>query len=98
MTSDAVGTSSSCVPLTLPVLVENEDNYLIAQWLVAEGEEIEQGELVVSIETAKARQDLEAPATGVLHAQVPAGAEVEAGTAVAMVSPSGRCAVCSAVR
>lgn len=38
----------------------------IAEWHKAEGESVTKGELLVEIETAKAMQEIEAPATGVL--------------------------------
>lgn len=38
----------------------------IVRWLRAEGDAVEEGEPLVEIETAKATQELEAPATGVL--------------------------------
>lgn len=38
----------------------------IARWLKAVGDRVEQGEIVVEVETAKAIQEIEAPAGGTL--------------------------------
>ena len=38
----------------------------LARWLKAEGEHVEKGEVIVEVETAKAIQEVTAPATGKL--------------------------------
>jgi pyruvate/2-oxoglutarate dehydrogenase complex dihydrolipoamide acyltransferase (E2) component len=38
----------------------------VARWLKAVGDPVSEGEIIVEIETAKATQEIEAPATGVL--------------------------------
>ena len=38
----------------------------IAQWLKAEGDRVNQGEVIVEIETAKAVEEVESPVNGVL--------------------------------
>lgn len=38
----------------------------IVRWLKSEGDRVVQGELIAEVETAKATQEIEAPATGVL--------------------------------
>jgi pyruvate/2-oxoglutarate dehydrogenase complex dihydrolipoamide acyltransferase (E2) component len=38
----------------------------VVKWLKAEGAEVQQGEIIVEIETAKAIQEIEAPASGIL--------------------------------
>jgi pyruvate/2-oxoglutarate dehydrogenase complex dihydrolipoamide acyltransferase (E2) component len=42
------------------------DEGTIASWLKAKGDRVERGEPLVEIETAKATQDVEAPASGSL--------------------------------
>jgi pyruvate/2-oxoglutarate dehydrogenase complex dihydrolipoamide acyltransferase (E2) component len=39
---------------------------MVARWLKAVGDQVSEGEIIVEIETAKATQEIEAPATGVL--------------------------------
>jgi pyruvate/2-oxoglutarate dehydrogenase complex dihydrolipoamide acyltransferase (E2) component len=38
----------------------------VSRWLKAVGDAVEQGEIVVEVETAKALQEIEAPVTGTL--------------------------------
>jgi pyruvate/2-oxoglutarate dehydrogenase complex dihydrolipoamide acyltransferase (E2) component len=39
----------------------------VARWLKAVGDPVTEGEVIVEVETAKAVQEIEAPATGVLN-------------------------------
>jgi pyruvate/2-oxoglutarate dehydrogenase complex dihydrolipoamide acyltransferase (E2) component len=38
----------------------------VVRWLKTRGEQVKRGEIIVEIETAKAMQEVEAPASGVL--------------------------------
>jgi pyruvate/2-oxoglutarate dehydrogenase complex dihydrolipoamide acyltransferase (E2) component len=38
----------------------------IVKWLKAEGDRVQEGEVIVEVETAKAIEEVQAPATGVL--------------------------------
>ena len=49
----------------------------IARWLKAVGDRVEEGEVIVEIETAKALQEVQAPASGTL-AQIVCGEGVTA--------------------
>jgi len=42
------------------------DEGTVARWLKVEGERVQKGEAIVEIETAKAIQEVEAPASGTL--------------------------------
>lgn len=42
----------------------NDDSVLLLEWLVADGERVEQGRAIVTLETSKATFDLEAPMAG----------------------------------
>jgi pyruvate/2-oxoglutarate dehydrogenase complex dihydrolipoamide acyltransferase (E2) component len=55
----------------------------IVRWLKAVGEAVEEGEIIVEVETAKAVQEIEAPASGVFSKIIlpegetaPVGAEI----------------------
>jgi pyruvate dehydrogenase E2 component (dihydrolipoamide acetyltransferase) len=50
----------------MPKLGMNMVEGTIVEWLVKEGEEIESGQVVLAIETDKATQEVEAPASGIL--------------------------------
>ncbi len=58
----------------------------ITNWLVSVGDELEEGDVIATVETEKVDTDLEAPATGVLdEIVVAAGATVEVGSVVARI-------------
>jgi pyruvate/2-oxoglutarate dehydrogenase complex dihydrolipoamide acyltransferase (E2) component/uncharacterized OsmC-like protein len=57
----------------------------VVTWHRRDGEHIEAGELLVTIETDKATQDLDAPATGTLHIEVFEGAEVSVGAIIGAI-------------
>jgi pyruvate dehydrogenase E2 component (dihydrolipoamide acetyltransferase) len=52
--------------LAMPKLGMNMVEGTIVEWLVKEGEQVEAGQVVLAIETDKATQEVEAPASGVL--------------------------------
>jgi len=58
---------------------------IIVEWLKHEGERVEKGEPLAQVETDKAVQELESPASGVLTRIVtPAGAKVPVETVIAL--------------
>jgi len=76
----------------LPKLGQSMEAATIVQWHVAEGGEVAEGQLLVSIETDKATYDLEAPAAGRLHIEVAAGEEVAVETVLARLLAAGETA------
>jgi len=54
------------VKINLPKAGMGIDDGTVIRWLKSIGDAVRQGEVVVEIETAKATQEVEAPATGVL--------------------------------
>jgi pimeloyl-ACP methyl ester carboxylesterase len=62
----------------------------IVDWLVAEGSEVAEGDMLLTVETEKAVDDVGAPASGVLYRIVaPAGSEVEVSGPVALIVAEG---------
>lgn len=62
----------------------------IIDWLVAEGTEVSEGDMLLTVETEKAVDDVGAPASGILYRIVaPAGSEVEVSGAVALILAEG---------
>jgi pyruvate/2-oxoglutarate dehydrogenase complex dihydrolipoamide acyltransferase (E2) component len=58
----------------------------IVRWLKAVGDRVEEGESIVEIETVKAVQDLEAPASGTLsEILLPEGESAEVRTLIALI-------------
>jgi pyruvate/2-oxoglutarate/acetoin dehydrogenase E1 component/pyruvate/2-oxoglutarate dehydrogenase complex dihydrolipoamide acyltransferase (E2) component len=77
------------VPVTAPKLNNNDTAYLVVDWLVDEGEWVEAGADVVSLETSKAVEDIPAPAAGRLHRVARTGTEVSVGTVLGYLLPDG---------
>lgn len=58
----------------------------ISRWLKAVGDPVAQGEILVEVETAKALQEVEAPATGTLTAiYVAAGQDVAVNSEIGLI-------------
>lgn len=71
----------------VPKLNNNDTEYLLTEWLVADGEPVGAGEPVVVVETSKAAEELEAEASGVLRHLVKAGDWCHPGDTVATIEP-----------
>ncbi len=52
--------------LTMPMLGEVMEEGLVSSWKVTEGDTVEEGQIVLEIETDKAMAEVEAPASGTL--------------------------------
>ncbi len=62
----------------------------IIDWLVAEGADVSEGDMLLTVETEKAVDDVGAPASGVLYRIVaPAGSEVEVSGPVGLILAEG---------
>lgn len=68
--------------IEMPKLSDTMEEGAIANWLKKEGDSVKEGEPLVEIETDKATQEYESPATGVLHKII-----VKSGTTVKLRTP-----------
>lgn len=60
--------------LRVPKLNNNDDEYTLVEWVVGDGKPVTAGEVVATVETSKAAEDLLAPTDGVLwHGLAPMG-------------------------
>ncbi|MCL6284175.1 acetoin dehydrogenase dihydrolipoyllysine-residue acetyltransferase subunit [Ruegeria sp. 2012CJ41-6] len=57
----------------------------ISRWLVADGEEVSEGQIIFEVENDKAVIEIEASANGIIRELVPEGVEVEVGDKVAAI-------------
>lgn len=80
--------AASEVLLRLPKLGQSMEAATVTQWHAAEGEEVQEGQLLISVETDKATYDLESPGTGRLHILVETGDEVAIDTILARIGGS----------
>lgn len=70
----------------LPSLGFSMTEATVAEWHVASGASIAEGDLLYTIEAEKSAQEVEAPASGTLTIMVEAGSTVAVGTLLATIS------------
>jgi pyruvate dehydrogenase E2 component (dihydrolipoamide acetyltransferase) len=74
----------------LPQWGMNMEDGLLVKWLVSEGDQVEAGQSLVEVETAKIDSELEAPVSGVVaHIVAPEGNVVDVGSIVAVIGEPG---------
>ena len=72
--------------VVMPRLGWNMETGRLGEWLKKEGEHVEVGELLFTVESDKAVQEVESIATGTLEAiHVQPGEKVQVGTAIATI-------------
>ena len=69
----------------VPKLNNNDTEYLLTEWLVADGEPVRAGDPLLVVETSKAAEELEAAASGVLRQLAKAGDRCLPGEPVAEI-------------
>jgi pyruvate/2-oxoglutarate dehydrogenase complex dihydrolipoamide acyltransferase (E2) component len=67
-------------PLTIPRLEMAMTEGVLAEWLVADGAQVKEGDPIYVLETGKAVQDIQAPASGQLVHKAQAGETYPVGT------------------
>ncbi len=75
-------TTAKNTPVLMPKLGQAMTEGTVQQWHRKTGDRIQQGEILVTIETDKATYDIEAPASGTVHITVLEGQEVRVGTVI----------------
>ena len=81
--------SGEPVEIKVPAAGESITSANIAAWRKKDGARVEKGEILVSLDTDKVSNDLEAPISGTLAILVPEGEEVAIGKVIAKVTPGG---------
>lgn len=72
----------------MPKLAMGMNEGTVIEWLVKEGERVEQGAPIMVVETEKVSYDLESPLTGYLHIIVPDGETVPVESTIAQFTDS----------
>jgi 2-oxoglutarate dehydrogenase E2 component (dihydrolipoamide succinyltransferase) len=70
------------VDLVVPGAGESITSASIGRWHKSDGDSVVSGEVLVTLETDKVSNELEAPATGILHVLSPEGSEVPIGAVI----------------
>jgi pyruvate/2-oxoglutarate dehydrogenase complex dihydrolipoamide acyltransferase (E2) component len=66
--------------LTIPRLEMAMTEGVLAEWLVADGAQVTEGDPIYSLETGKAVEEIQAPVSGRLMQKAPAGETYPVGT------------------
>jgi pyruvate/2-oxoglutarate dehydrogenase complex dihydrolipoamide acyltransferase (E2) component len=69
-------------PILLPKIGFSMNEGTIAEWCIADGAEVRQGEPLYSLESEKSVQEIEAPASGRLKILKPTGEVCPVGTLI----------------
>ncbi|GAB1816919.1 2-oxo acid dehydrogenase subunit E2 [Herbidospora sp. RD11066] len=74
--------------MKVPKLNNNDDSYVLVEWLVATGTEVKEGDPIAVLETSKSAEEVEADATGVLRQEVALMADCAPGDLLATIGAS----------
>lgn len=66
----------------------NDESVLLVEWLVQDGEQVQKGRSLATIETSKATLDIEAPVGGYVRFYLPKGTEVKVGGVLCFITDS----------
>jgi pyruvate/2-oxoglutarate dehydrogenase complex dihydrolipoamide acyltransferase (E2) component len=73
-------------PLTIPRLEMAMTEGVLAEWLVADGAQVTEGDPIYSLETGKAVQEITAPVSGKLVQRAQAGETYAVGTDIGEIA------------
>lgn len=68
--------------ITVPKLNNNDDNYILVEWLYEDGQLVPTGEIIATVETSKAAEDLICENGGILHRLVTANSQCRHGDVI----------------
>lgn len=74
------------VKLAIPKLQMSMTEAVLAEWLVEDGALVSQGQPIYSLETDKAVQEIEAPASGALRQSAEPGKTYEVGAEIGEIA------------
>ncbi len=75
-------------PILVPKLGMTQQDITVVKWLKGDGENVDKGQGVVAIETAKVNYEIEAPAAGMVFSLKKVKAKVKIGEALGVVADS----------
>jgi 2-oxoglutarate dehydrogenase E2 component (dihydrolipoamide succinyltransferase) len=80
------------VDIKVPAAGESITSANVAAWQKKDGDQVEKGEALVTLETDKVSNEVEAPVSGTIEILVPEGEEVEIGKVIARITPGASAA------
>jgi 2-oxoglutarate dehydrogenase E2 component (dihydrolipoamide succinyltransferase) len=81
----APASSGGIIELKVPAAGESITSANVAKWQKKDGEQVTEGEILVTLETDKVSNELEAPASGKIKILTPEGEEVSIGAVIATI-------------
>lgn len=75
--------------IRIPKLNNNDQTYLLVEWIAADDEPVKPGDVIATLETSKAAEELVSDEPGVLWHAVTAGSECRPGDVIAQVVAPG---------
>ena len=81
--------SGEPVEIKVPAAGESITSANVAAWRKRDGDHVEKGEILVTLETDKVSNEVEAPISGSIQILVPEGEEVAIGKVIAKITPGG---------
>jgi 2-oxoglutarate dehydrogenase E2 component (dihydrolipoamide succinyltransferase) len=75
------------VEVKIPTVGESVSSGLLSQWLKNDGDYVNAGDPLLTLETDKVSNEVAAESAGILRCKVPAGSEVAIGQTVAVIEP-----------
>ena len=70
------------VPINIPKLGVSMSDGTLVEWLVQDGEQVTEGQVLYRIETDKVENDVESPATGVIRITGEEGETYDVGVSI----------------
>ena len=70
------------IPLNIPKLGVSMSEGTLVEWLVQDGEQVAEGQVIYRLETDKVENDVESPASGVIHITGVEGELYDVGTTI----------------
>ncbi|MFU8892084.1 MAG: dihydrolipoyllysine-residue succinyltransferase [Luteolibacter sp.] len=83
----ATSTHGGPVEILVPASGESITSANVSSWRKKDGDHVEAGEILVTLETDKVSNEIEAPTAGILRILVPEGEEVAIGAVIAHIAP-----------
>jgi len=72
-------------PISIPKLGVSMSEGTLVEWLVADGDTVQPGDILYRIETDKVENEIEAPVAGVVHQSGVAGETYDVGTQIGSI-------------
>jgi pyruvate dehydrogenase E2 component (dihydrolipoamide acetyltransferase) len=79
---------SQVFPITIPQLNVNDEQVLLVNWLVQQGDSVDPGDAICEVETSKAATELEAEHAGIIFQNATPRSMVRIGEPIGFIGPS----------